>query len=137
MMVMHRLSARTYETVIDYLKQLGFNQAEYSDYHHPFIHPITVYIFMLVGLPLVLPPSKLATTIRRLKMEDHNPWQFYDVTPLVQLGGPASPALFGPTPLNLCLGVLAQPVQIPPAPFALPDHTRQSHNSLNRNNWRQ
>jgi hypothetical protein len=76
----------------------------------------------------ILPPGKLETTIRGLKMGHYDNFAIFDVTADVKIGGRFSPALRGPTPHNLVTAVGVVPAPVPVIdPRAIPPfQTRHS-----------
>jgi len=99
-----------------------FAHDQYSDWVQPFVTPAQTYNAM-TGLENVLPPNKLSSTVRRLRMNRLDHLALMDVTADIMLGGNFSTTLRGPVPANLVVPIAAAivplPVPIPPgAPFA-------------------
>jgi hypothetical protein len=106
----------------------GFARDQYSDWVQPFVTPAHTYNAM-TGLENILPPNKLSSTVRRLRMNRLDQLALMDVTADIMLGGNFSTTLRGPVPANLVVPVAAAiaplPVPIPPgAPFARPVDSR-------------
>ncbi|KIK56762.1 hypothetical protein GYMLUDRAFT_61804 [Collybiopsis luxurians FD-317 M1] len=130
--------ANTYRAVIRHLNAAGFARNQYSDYSNPNAGPLHTY-WTMVSLRFALPPTKMATTLKKIKISlvlDEPTW---DQTDHLQLGGHFSDMLEGPTPQILAFSaILAIPPQpyLPGQPFNRPRHTRPSPAANNPANWR-
>jgi hypothetical protein len=79
----------------------------------------------MTTMEAILPPNKLSSTVRRLRMNRLDELALMDVTENMMLGGEFSTTLRGPVPANLVLpvapAIVPPPAPIPPgAPFLLP-----------------
>ncbi|KAH9970521.1 hypothetical protein BGW80DRAFT_1253946 [Lactifluus volemus] len=106
------------------LLQAGFVRNQYSDWVHLFAPPAHIFNTM-TDLGNILPPNKLSSTVKGLRMSRIDQLAIMDITENIALGGNFSTMLRGPVPTNLVLPVAAIldpiPGPIPPgAPFARP-----------------
>ena len=94
----------------------------------------------MVYLASILPPGKLQSTLKSLKMHYIHHLNEMDVTNQLQLGGEFSHTLRGPTPAGLVAQVpegLLHPAPVVPGPnFIRPVYTRQSAMADDRFNYR-
>jgi hypothetical protein len=136
--------ATTYRALIRSLTCSGYTHHQYSDQKNMLTFGMGTYIVM-VNLCFALPDSKLATTIKSLKMHYIDNLLIMDATHTIRLGGWYEPGLHinVPTPRNLvnqALGIVGVhlfpfPVQVQVGVLVLPQHARPFHNALNLANW--
>ncbi|KIM55152.1 hypothetical protein SCLCIDRAFT_135241 [Scleroderma citrinum Foug A] len=110
----------------------GFQQLQLSDWSCDDTDAADAFWTMLT-LGRISPPSKLPTTTKGLKIH-HIPDWIYDITEDIQLGNTYYPELSGPAPANLVPPHV--PAIIPHEMLALPNHTRNSEEARDVNNWR-
>ncbi|KAF9060768.1 hypothetical protein BDP27DRAFT_1162551, partial [Rhodocollybia butyracea] len=128
--------AATYRVIVKLLKTAGFVFNQYSDYK---MLTTGLYAYnVMVILRFVLPPSKMATTLKGIRLTQFNlAAPQFDPTVHLQLGGFFSPVLMGPTPRNLAMNInlLIPPVPVPAAIFVKPKGTTATPAALNPANW--
>ncbi len=131
----------TYNALVRQLMILGFHHHQDSDYRADNIHGVNAW-FSGISLKLILPPMKLETTMKNIKVHYYPDLHLLDLTPFMTLGGPLSTRLRGPIPASLLPdgpGVVGMNggAPVPPGPnFQLPKHSRPTIHSTNPNNWR-
>jgi hypothetical protein len=120
--------ANIYRQLKAALLAAGFIRNQYSVWVHPFISATNTYTAMLGLEGIVVPPNKLSSTVKGLRMSRLDNFALMDVTPDIQIGGAAVLSLLGPVPAGL---VPAPAALVPPAvpipagfPFALPVDSR-------------
>jgi hypothetical protein len=132
--------ATTYRALIRSLTLVGFIHHQYSVRRKDNATALGTY-YAMTNLRFALPYSKLATTVKGMKMHYMSHLFVMDQTVELSLGGFFEPGLHinGPTPRNLVMNAGIQlvppPVQMPAGGFILPQNTRLSQNALNHMNW--
>jgi hypothetical protein len=144
--LIHLSVDKTYKRLLRRLcEQAGFRHHQYSDYYREDVTAIQAF-WVMVRLRRIAPRSKLATTLKGLKMHHIPDWNICDQTREVQLGGFYSRVLQGPAPARLvdnlnnarlAEGLPAVPVAgiIQPPPFVRPVDTQGSDEANDPNNW--
>ncbi|TFL03141.1 hypothetical protein BDV98DRAFT_565458 [Pterulicium gracile] len=137
------------DRIIPHLNNRGFFENQYSDRLNPHTTPQHAYLAM-VELRALTPLSKIATTLKALKMYYLPNENIMDQTEELKLGGYFSRGLEGIAPAQLANSLrhvynYTHPVQQhlppfvtvpgPPALFIRPVHTRNTPAANNHANW--
>lgn len=143
--VTDRDAARTYARLINFLTAAGFIHHQYSDRVHERCSAMYAYMTM-VRLRRMQPYSKLATTLKAIKMHYIPVWNICEHAEQLQLGGFYAPGLEGPAPRALTIrldqnlqavghpGIPWGMIQVPP-PFVRPQDTSNTPQANNVQNW--
>ncbi|KAM5538026.1 hypothetical protein V8D89_008223 [Ganoderma adspersum] len=114
--------SQTYRELIARLREDGFLHHQYSDHRNLNVAAWDAYQTM-VNLTYIDPPSKLATTVKGIKMHYISDMNLMDASNQVMLGGNASQRLQGPTPRAL----VHQLVGVGHHLTQVPQHVPQGH----------
>ncbi|TFK47239.1 hypothetical protein OE88DRAFT_1666604 [Heliocybe sulcata] len=150
----HSNRSHTYRAAILHLEANGFRKHQYSDFRRDGTSLLNTFLTMIT-LRVMAPPSKLATTLKGVKMHFISDMTICDQTRELRLGGRYARALEGPAPAALVQSLTGQfanhvPPVMPlnpqpvPTPVALaagggvferPKHTKTSQNANLANSY--
>ncbi|TCD64271.1 hypothetical protein EIP91_004310 [Steccherinum ochraceum] len=111
--------SETYRKLLKKLKEDGYHHHQYSDHCKMNIPAIEAFQDM-IELALITPDSKLATTIKGMKMHYIDDLALLDVSQEVMLGGNVSTHLTGPAPRELVHRLVGAGQNLNPPPVPVP-----------------